>query len=98
MSANVKSLLFSGVMLILGVQIQAQAPTWSKDIAPILYKNCTGCHHAGALAPNPLMTYAETFNYRYQITQYVNDNTMPPWPPDPTYKRLAHERVLSQGD
>jgi len=76
----------------------AQSPTWSKDVAPILYKNCTSCHHPGALGPNSLMNYQQAFNYRFLIEKYVKDNVMPPWPPDPAYKRLAHERVLSQTD
>lgn len=76
----------------------AQNPTWANDIAPILYKNCTSCHHPGGLAPNSLMNYTEAFNYRTMIQSYVASNTMPPWPPDAQYRHLAFERILSQAD
>lgn len=33
-------------------------PTFSKDVAPILYKNCTNCHRPGEIGPMPLRTYA----------------------------------------
>jgi hypothetical protein len=29
---------------------QTSAPTFSKDVAPILYKNCTNCHRPGKSA------------------------------------------------
>jgi len=34
-------------------------PTFSKDVAPILYKNCASCHRAGEIAPMSLLTYEE---------------------------------------
>ena len=32
------------------------APTFTRDVAPILYKNCTSCHRAGEIAPMPLVS------------------------------------------
>ena len=90
--------LFYSASLLCSRGAFAQAPTWSKDIAPILYKNCTSCHHPGALAPNSLMTYSQAYSWRYMIKGYVENNVMPPWPPDPAYTRLAHERVISAED
>src|SRR4051812_15800112 len=80
------------------VTSHAQTVTWTKDIAPILFNNCTSCHHTGGLAPNSLTTYSQAFNYRFMIQNYVENNIMPPWPPDPNYTRLAHERVISPED
>ncbi|MDO9000817.1 MAG: T9SS type A sorting domain-containing protein [Bacteroidota bacterium] len=77
---------------------KAQSPSWAQDIAPILYSNCTSCHHTGGLAPNSLMTFTDAFNYRFMIKQYVDNNSMPPWPPDAQYKHLAFERILSASD
>ena len=42
-----------------GGQGTANAPTFSKDVAPVLYKNCTSCHRAGEIAPMSLVTYEE---------------------------------------
>jgi len=78
--------------------LSSQTPTWAEHIAPILYGNCTSCHHFGGLAPNPLMTYSEAFNNRYLMKTYIENGYMPPWPPDPSYTHLAHERVISAAD
>lgn len=84
--------------LLLSGYIKSQSPTWAEDIAPILYNNCTSCHHPGGLAPNSLITYNDAYNYRLMIKQYVDSNYMPPWPPDANYKHLAFERILSASD
>ena len=33
------------------------APTFTKDIAPILFENCSSCHRPGGGAPFDLLTY-----------------------------------------
>ena len=35
------------------------APTYSRDVAPILYKNCTGCHRPGEIGPMSLLSYKD---------------------------------------
>ena len=37
----------------------AATPTFNKDVAPILYKNCAGCHRPGEVAPFSLLTYQD---------------------------------------
>jgi len=32
-------------------------PTWTKDVAPIVYNNCTTCHRPGGLGPFSLLDY-----------------------------------------
>jgi len=76
----------------------AQAPTWSEDVAPIVYQNCSGCHRPGAIGPFSLLTYADAFGAAVSMMDAVNDKRMPPWPPDPAYSQLAHERVLSANE
>ena len=95
-----KSPKFIGIFLltILIKPVQGQTVTWADDIAPILYKNCTSCHHFGGLAPNPFITYQDAFNERFYTQQYVNSKYMPPWPPDANYKHLANERILAPSD
>ena len=76
----------------------AQTPTWAQDIAPIFYANCTSCHHKGGSGSPALVTYASALSQIDTIDYDVVNKTMPPWVPDPTYTRLAHERLLSQSD
>ena len=69
--------------------------SYSEQIASILYANCTGCHHAGGIAPMSLMSYQEAYNNRNIIQGSVLSGDMPPWPPDTNYSRFRHERILT---
>lgn len=93
-----KFLLLALLLMLTSATQKISAQNWASDIAPILYGNCTSCHHQGGLAPNPLMNYSDAYAFRFQIKQYVNDGYMPPWPPDANYRHLAFERILSETD
>ncbi len=84
--------------LAASVSVQAQTPDWSTSIAPILYNNCVSCHRTGGIAPFELVSYQNAVTYGSAISSAVQARRMPPWPPDPTYKRLAHERLLKQDE
>jgi hypothetical protein len=93
-----KRILFNAVLALLPVALHAQTPVWSTDVAPILYNHCTTCHHNGGIAPFSLITYDTAVAYAGNIKADVLSKKMPPWPPDPTYARLSHERILSAAD
>lgn len=78
--------------------LKAQTPTYCDDIAAIFYQNCTSCHRPGNIAPFPLITYNDAINTGYALADAVNSRRMPPWPPNPNFNRLAHERLLSNSD
>ncbi len=93
--------LFLLVLLGMVSFTKAQAhgdPTWSEEIAAIFYKQCTSCHHPGGLAPFSLMNYTDAYARRFAIQYQTEAKTMPPWPPDPSYSRLAHERLLTDDE
>ncbi len=75
---------------------QAAAPTYSKDVAPILYASCTGCHRAGEIAPMSLMNYKEARPWARAIGARVADGTMPPWHADPAHGTFSNARMLSE--
>jgi mono/diheme cytochrome c family protein len=58
------------------------AVSYTKDVAPILYKNCVGCHRPTMFAPMSLMTYEETRPWARAIKQRVARREMPPWSAD----------------
>jgi len=93
-----KALLFCFASLGLLKLQYAQTPTWSDDIAPILYANCTACHHEGGLAPFSLMTYANAEAQKFSILNDVSLGIMPPWPPDVNYRHFKDERNLSSNE
>jgi hypothetical protein len=77
---------------------QAQTPTWADDVACIVYSHCTSCHRDGGIAPFALETYAQAFTKRDDMQDVTGVRYMPPWPPDESYRSLAHERVLTQDE
>lgn len=86
---------FCLLVMALATATAQTAPTWSANVASIVYNKCANCHHAGAIGPFPLMSYQDAFVQAVGIEGSVSDNKMPPWPPDPTYRRYAHERLLT---
>jgi hypothetical protein len=60
------------------------APTFSKDIAPILQRSCQSCHRQGEIAPMPLTTYQEVRPWARSIKNRVVTRDMPPFHVDRT--------------
>lgn len=73
----------------------ASKVTFTKDVAPILYKSCAGCHRAGEIAPMSLMTYQEARPWAKSIRERVVERSMPPWSADPKYGHWANDPRLS---
>ena len=87
---------FVSLTILASLFVTAQAQiTWADDVATIFYQHCTSCHHDNGLAPSSFITYNGVFNDMYPIGANINSGIMPPWPPDPTYNHLAHERILT---
>jgi hypothetical protein len=76
-------------------QPAAGAPTYSKDVAPIVFAQCTTCHRPGEIAPMSLLTYKDARPWARSIAAKVADGTMPPWHADPAYGKFANERRLT---
>ena len=76
----------------------AAVPTFSKEVAPILYKNCTNCHRPGEIAPMSLLTYKDARPWAKSIATNVGKGTMPPWHADPKHGEFLNDRRLSEID
>lgn len=85
----------TAIILILGSSLFAQNPTWV-DVAPIIYENCSSCHHEGAIAPFPLMSYADAASWWFEIKHEITERKMPPWPPNPAFRHFANETYLTE--
>ena len=72
-----------------------QAPTFYKDVLPILQTHCQSCHRPGEIAPMPFVTYRQTRRWSEAIRQAVQSGNMPPWFADPRYGRFANDPSLS---
>ncbi len=76
--------------------LTASAQLVYKDVAGIFYSRCTGCHHVNGGAPFSMMNFSETVPWASGIQADLNSGKMPPWPPDTTYSRFLHERIITQ--
>jgi len=76
----------------------AAGQTFNRDIAPILHARCAGCHHAGEVAPFPLVTYEDSRSKAKLIAEVTRNRVMPPWQPEPGFAHFAGERRLSVGE
>jgi hypothetical protein len=74
------------------------APTFSEDVAPILFQSCAGCHHPEGIGPMPLLTYQEARRWAQRIREKVSDREMPPWHLDPTVGVQAYKNDISLTD
>jgi len=70
--------------------------TFTKDVAPVLQKNCQGCHRPGEAAPFSLLTYEQARPWARAMKEAVLLKKMPPWFADPHYGKFANARSLSQ--
>ncbi len=76
----------------------AGTPTFSKNVAPILYKNCAGCHRPGEIAPMSLLTYDQARPWAKSIREKVLTGEMPPWHASQPHGTFANDRRLSDTD
>ncbi len=87
------------VVPVMNAQTQAPAgetvPTFSKDVAPILFSNCTTCHRPGEIAPMSLLTFKEARPWARSIATQVKTGAMPPWHADPAVGEFANARRLT---
>ncbi|MEM7015153.1 MAG: hypothetical protein AAF585_27155, partial [Verrucomicrobiota bacterium] len=70
-------------------------PTFSKEIAPIIYENCLICHREGDSAPFALESYEDVRRKARTIARVCEDRYMPPWKPEPGIGDFHGERRLT---
>ncbi len=72
--------------------------TFTKDVAPILEKNCQSCHRPGEAAPFSLLTYEQARPWAKAMKEAVRLKKMPPWFADPHYGTFSNDRSMPQKD
>ncbi len=97
-SGNLIATLLLIAPSVAGAQGTAGTPTFSKDVAPIFYKNCTSCHRPGEVAPMSLLSYAAARPYARSIATRVSQGTMPPWHADPAHGEFVNDRTLTASE
>jgi hypothetical protein len=73
-------------------------PTFTRDVAPILYANCVTCHRPGEIAPMSLISYQDVRPWARAITKQIADGAMPPWHADAPTGTFSNERTLTAAE
>ena len=92
-----KFFIISGILL-LAQCVQAQDPTYYKDIAPIVQTKCAPCHRPGEAGPFSLLTWEDVAKRAAFIKKVIQSRYMPPWRADRQYVHFANERGLSDNE
>src|SRR5215475_7267134 len=73
---------------------QSSSVTFTKDVLPILQKNCQSCHRPGQVAPMSLISYNDARPWAKAIKTAVTLKQMPPWFADAGH--FTNARSLTQ--
>ena len=73
-------------------------PTFAVDVAPILYKNCTSCHHTGGLGPFSLIEFDSAKANIKEMRDALSTKQMPPWHAEGPHGTFLNDRRLSEED
>ncbi|HEX6209674.1 MAG TPA: tetratricopeptide repeat protein, partial [Methylomirabilota bacterium] len=73
-------------------------PTFTRDVAPIVFTHCAPCHHDGGAGPFPLITYDDVRRRARQVVKVTGSGFMPPWPPVAGHGRFKGERRLTPSE
>src|SRR6202163_2312801 len=93
----IAGLLASG--LVTAADVSTSGPiTFSKEMLPILQKNCQTCHRPGQIAPMSFLTYQSTRPWAKAMKTAVATKKMPPWFADPQFGHFSNERSLKPNE
>jgi len=95
-----RTLLIAAMGTFLGAATASaeDAPTFYKNVLPILQTHCQTCHRPGEVAPMSLLTYEQARPWARGLKAAVQSKAMPPWFADPGVGRFANEKALSAAD
>lgn len=62
-----------------GIHSTQGEPTFTRDIAPILYQHCASCHRSGQVAPFSLLTFGDAQKRAPLLAAVTQSRQMPPW-------------------
>lgn len=86
------------VMCAVGAANGGESPSpsisYSKDIAPIIFKHCVTCHRPGEAVPMTMMNFEETRPWVKAIKNAVVSRAMPPWHADPAFGDFLNDISL----
>ena len=96
-SMLVGTLAIAAAFTAVSPSAQNNVPTFTKDVAPIIFERCAGCHRPGEVAPMTLMSYDDARPWARAIKAKVVAREMPPWGADPEHSLpMRNDRSLTE--
>ncbi len=75
----------------------SKAPTFYRDVLPLVEEHCQVCHRAGGIAPIAFQSYEETKQYAGAIAAVTQNRSMPPWFAERGIGHFANDPSLTDG-
>jgi tetratricopeptide (TPR) repeat protein len=72
--------------------------TFTRHVAPILFRHCAQCHHPDGPAPFSLLTYTDVRPRASLIAKVTKSRVMPPWQVEPGYGEFLGKRPLTASE
>jgi hypothetical protein len=89
--------VFAGLHAATPAAAPAVVPTFTKDVAPIVFDKCASCHRTGEVAPMTLLSYDDVRPWAKVIKTKIMAREMPPWGADPEHSlKMRNDRSLSK--
>jgi mono/diheme cytochrome c family protein len=94
-----------GAAMAAAARVDPTAPTYYRDVLPVLAANCVDCHQpqgknmGGMVAPMSFTTYEETAPWARVMALRVTERKMPPWHAHTLHQgTFVGERYLAEHD
>jgi hypothetical protein len=75
---------------------QPLSPTFTRDVAPIVFEHCAPCHRPEEIGPFSLLGFDDVRRRGRQIADVTARRVMPPWKPTREAGPLVGERRLTE--
>jgi hypothetical protein len=73
----------------------SSAPTFYRDVLPILQDHCQACHREGEIGPMPFVRYEQSKKWAQPIAEAARSKKMPPWFADPRFGHFSDDPSLT---
>lgn len=83
------------VLVAVASPLMAAPVTFNKDIAPLMFKNCSECHRPGEVAPFSLLNFDDARKKAKTIAHATETRLMPPWKAEIGFAKFEDERHLT---
>jgi Flp pilus assembly protein TadD len=92
---SLRAPVFLLIFIAAGCARDLPAPTFNKDIAPIVFNSCATCHRPSGAAPFSLLTYADVSSRAENVAHQTLSRHMPPWLPERGEFPIVGDRRLT---